>query len=166
MAVEQRDIQALHRKDRGKPPARIFHPMEDIERLFDEFRMGAWPRGLRWGRFGDLPLAFDERAPRLDVIDRDAEVVVRAEVPGFRREDIEISLTGNLLTIRGETRREAKEEKGDYYRCETTQGNFSRTVSLPAEVSEPGARARLKDGLLEVTLPKAEQAKKRAITIE
>jgi HSP20 family protein len=62
--------------------------------------------------------------PHLDVVDRDNEVVVRAELPGVRREEIEISLTGNLLTIKGETKREEKEEKGDYYRCETSQGSF------------------------------------------
>jgi HSP20 family protein len=83
-----------------------------------------------------------------------------------RKEDIEIALAGNLLTLKGQTKREEKEEKGDYYRCEISQGSFSRTVTLPAEVNEAGARAELRDGMLEVTLPKVEKAKKRPIKVE
>ncbi|GIX28653.1 MAG: hypothetical protein KatS3mg123_2534 [Burkholderiales bacterium] len=84
----------------------------------------------------------------------------------MNKEDIEISLTGNVLTIKGETKREEKEEKGDYYRCEISRGAFSRTVSLPAEVDESKAKASLNDGVLEITLPKTETAKKRTIKVE
>lgn len=166
MAAEQKDIQVSRRKESEKAPARILRPMEDIERLFEEFRSHPWLRPLRWEGLPELRVPFEGRMPRLDVVDRDNEVVVRAELPGVKREDIEISLTGNLLTIKGETKREEKEEKGDYYRCETSQGSFSRTVSLPAEVNEAGARARLRDGILELNLPKVEKAKKRMITID
>lgn len=163
MAAEQKNIQVSRSKETERAPSRILHPMEDIERLFDELR-SYWP--LRRESLPELRLPFEGRMPRLDVVDRDNEVMVRAEVPGMRREDIEISLTGNLLTIRGETKREEKEEKGDYYRCETSRGSFSRTVSLPAEVDESGAKASLHDGILELTLPKVEKAKKRTITID
>lgn len=166
MAAEQKDIQVSRKKESDKAPARILHPMEDIERLFEEFRSRPWLRAPRWEGLPELRLPFEGRMPRLDVVDRDNEVVVRAELPGVRREDIEISLTGDLLTIKGETKREEKEEKGDYYRCETSHGSFSRTVSLPAEVNEAGARARLRDGILELTLPKVEKAKKRMISID
>jgi HSP20 family protein len=109
---------------------------------------------------------WEGRLPKLDVIDRDNEVVVKAEVPGVKKEDLEISVTGDLFTIKGQTRREEKEEKGDYYRSEVSQGSFSRTVTLPATVDEAGAKAQLKDGMLEVTLPKTEKSKKRAIKID
>jgi HSP20 family protein len=69
------------------------------------------------------------------------------------------------MTIKGETRREEKEEKGDYYRCEITHGSFSRSVVLPAEVDDVRAKAEMHDGVLEITLPKLEQAKKRDIKI-
>jgi Hsp20/alpha crystallin family len=67
---------------------------------------------------------------------------------------------------KGQSRREEKEEKGDYYRCEVSHGSFSRTVTLLADVREEGAKAELKDGMLEVTLPKTEKSKKRAIKID
>jgi HSP20 family protein len=166
MAAEQKDIQVSRKGESAKAPSRIMRPMEDIERMFDEFLSRSWLRPFRGERFPELRLPFETHVPRLDVVDRDNEVVVRAEVPGARREDIEISLTGNLLTIKGETKREEKEEKGDYYRCEISRGSFSRTVSLPAEVNEAGAKAHLREGVLELTLPKVEKAKKRAITID
>jgi HSP20 family protein len=105
-------------------------------------------------------------APSVDVIDRDDEVVVKAEVPGVKKEDIHISLTGNLMTIKGETKQVQKEEKGDYYRCEISRGAFSRMVTLPADVDDTKAKAELHDGMLEITLPKMEQAKKRDIKIQ
>lgn len=140
-------------------------PYEDIDRLFDDFFSRGWLRPLR-ERMAELSLSWEGKMPKVDVVDRDNEVVVRAEVPGVNKEDIEISVTGNLFTIRGQTRHEEKEEKGDYYRCEVSQGSFARTLTLPAEVTETGAKAQLKDGMLEVTLAKAEQAKKRAIKID
>jgi HSP20 family protein len=148
-----------------KASSRMMRPYEDMDRLFDDFFPRGWLRPLR-ERMAELSLPWEGKMPKVDVVDRDNEVVVRAEVPGVNKEDLEISVTGNLFTIRGQTRREEKEEKGDYYRCEVSQGSFTRTLTLPAEVTEAGAKAQLKDGMLEVTLPKAEQAKKRAIKVE
>jgi HSP20 family protein len=137
-----------------------------MEHLFDDFLGRGWLRPLRFERMPELSLAWEGRLPKLDVIDRDNEVVVRAEVPGVKKEDLEISVSGDLFTIKGQTKREEKEEKGDYYRCEVSQGMFSRTVTLPAMVDEAGAKAQLKDGMLEITLPKTEKSKKRAIKID
>ena len=103
--------------------------------------------------------------PSVDVIDRDDEVVVRAEVPGYKKEDIEVSVADSSLTIKGERKAEQKEEKGDYYRCEISQGAFSRTVALPAEVDDAKAKATMKDGMLELTLPKRDKSKRHTITI-
>lgn len=132
----------------------------DIERLFDSFFGGRWPRA--WDRsFGDLT----EFGPKLDVIDRDEDVLVRAEVPGFKKEEIECAVSGNMLTLSGETSSEEKEEKGNYYRAEITRGSFVRTVPLPAEVDDAKAKASMKDGMLELTLPKIEKARRRTIPI-
>jgi HSP20 family protein len=149
-----------------KAPSRAMRPFEEMERMFDEFLGRGWLRPLRFERMPDLARMWEGRLPKLDVIDRDNEVVVKAEVPGVKKEDLEISVTGDLFTIKGQTRREEKEEKGDYYRSEVSQGSFSRTVTLPATVDEAGAKAQLKDGMLEVTLPKTEKSKKRAIKID
>ena len=134
----------------------------DIDRMFDDF----FPR--RWLRPFGLERSFPElasAAPSVDVIDRADEVVVRAAVPGYKKEEIEISVSNSTLTIKGETKKEEKEEKGDYYRCEISQGSFSRMISLPAEVDESKAKASMKDGMLELTLPKIEKSKRHTISI-
>lgn len=148
-----------------KMPARVVSPLEDIDRFFDQLLPRSWLQ--RWERplLPEIP-ALEARMPRLDVIDRDNEVVIRAEVPGVNKEDIQISLSGNRMTIKGETRHEEKEEKGDYYRCEISRGAFARTVSLPADVDDAKAKAEMRDGMLEITLPKVEQARKRDIKIQ
>jgi len=134
----------------------------DFDRMFDDFFGGRrWLRPFGWQRpFAELPAA-----PSVDVIDRDDEVVVRAEVPGYKKEDIEVSVSNSSLTIKGETKTEEKEEKGDYYRCEISHGAFSRTIALPAEVDDAKAKASMKDGVLELTLPKVEKSRRHSITI-
>jgi HSP20 family protein len=137
-------------------------PFGEVDRLFDSFFGRRWPLGFGW----DLPFAErSELGPSVDIIDRDDEVVVRAGLPGFKKEDIEISVSGNLLTISGETGSEEKEEQDDYYRSEISHGAFSRTLALPVEVDESKAKASMKDGMLELTLPKIERARRRTITI-
>lgn len=154
-------------KEIEKAPARVLRPVEDVERMFDEFFSRDWSWPLRWERPSLPSLAtIEARMPKLDIIDRDDEVIVKAEVPGVNKDDIEISLTGNLVTIKGETRKEEKEEKGDYYRCEISRGAFSRMASLPAEVDDSKAKAVLTDGVLEITLPKVEKARKRSIKVD
>jgi HSP20 family protein len=136
-------------------------PFGEVERLFDDFFGRRWLRPFAWeGMFPEMPAM-----PSVDVIDRDDEVVVRAEVPGYKKEDIEVSVSDSSLTIKGERKAEQKEEKGDYYRCEISQGAFSRTVALPAEVDDAKAKATMKDGMLELTLPKREKSKRHTITI-
>ena len=148
-----------------KAPAHVVSPLDDIDRLFDQL----WPRNWlqRWERPHFAELATPEaRMPRLDVIDRDDEVVIKAEVPGVKKEDIQISLSGNRMTIKGESRHEERAEKGDYYRCEISRGAFSRSIVLPADVDDTKAKAEMKDGLLQITLPKVAAARKRDIKIQ
>lgn len=101
----------------------------------------------------------------MDVVDRDDEVVVRAEVPGFKKDEIEVSVSGDLLTLSGQTGTEGREEKENYYRCEISRGAFTRTIALPAAVDDSKAKASMKDGMLELTLPKVEKSRRRTITI-
>ena len=141
---------------------RAVSPFTDIDRLFEDFLGRRLPRTLGWDRA--LP-DVAELTPNVDVIDREDEVLVRAEVPGYKKEDIEVSVSGNTLTLRGETSSEEKEEKGDFYRHEIMRGAFTRTVALPAEVDDSKAKASMKDGVLELHLPKAEKSKRRNIEI-
>ncbi|HUK05850.1 MAG TPA: Hsp20/alpha crystallin family protein [Burkholderiales bacterium] len=158
MANKGKDIAASKGKLERLPQAM---PFGDAQRLFDDFFNSRWLRPFGWERPFELPSV----GPNVDVIDRDDEVVVRAEVPGYRKEDIEISVSDSLLTLKGEVRREEKEEEGDYFRSEISRQAFSRSLVLPAEVDDAKAKATIKDGILELTLPKREKSKRRSIAI-
>ena len=120
----------------------------EMDDLFDSFF-----RGL--GR----PLTGYKAWPTIDVADKDDAVVVRAEVPGCKAEDIDISVYGNTLTISGEKKlSEEKKEKG-YYHVESTYGSFRRELTLPTDVEQDKIDAVCKDGVLSITLPKAAKAK-------
>jgi HSP20 family protein len=163
MAEEKKEV-VVKKDEIQKAPTRMLSPFEGMDRMFDESFGRGWLRPFR--RDWMTSPEFDITMPKIDVIDRDEEVVVRAEVPAVKKEDIEVSISGNMLTIKGETKHEEKEEKGDYYRSEISRGAFSRMVSLPAEVDESKARAALKDGVLELTLPKVEKARRRTIEVD
>jgi HSP20 family protein len=148
-------------------PGRMLTPFDEMERLFGGFLPRGWMRrfGADWPSWGEMT-AFEGRMPRVDVIDRDDEVVVRAEVPGVAKDALDVSVSDNSVTIKGETKREEKEEKGDYHRCEISRGSFARTISLADYVDAEKAKATFKDGVLELTLPKVEKAKRRTIEID
>lgn len=143
-------------------------PFEEIERWFDDLisRRGLLPFERGWPAFPELRSPFEGRWPRVDVIDRDAEVVVRAELPGVGKDDLDLSLTEDALTIKASIKGEEKEEKGEYYRHELTRGEFQRTLTLPAGVKGEEAKASFKDGILELILPKAEKAKRLSIKVQ
>jgi HSP20 family protein len=150
-------------------PARgTMAPFEEMERWFENAIGGGWmrPFRMRWPAWSDFPVAFEGRMPKVDVIDRDAEVVVRAEVPGVKKEDLEVSVSDGTVTIKGEMKHEEKKEKGDYYRSEISRGSFLRTVMLPGYVDPDQVKSSFKDGVLELTLPKVEKTKRRTIKVE
>jgi HSP20 family protein len=104
--------------------------------------------------------------PAVDLIDRRDTLEVRVELPGIAKEDVEISLKDDTLTIRGEKKME-KEEKGENrYYVERSYGAFSRTLTLPARVKGDEVKANYRDGILEIHLPKAEEEKTREITVD
>lgn len=144
-------------------PARALSPFEGMDRMFDRwFENFFQPGGLRPYRM-DWP---ETRIPKVDVIDRDDEVVMRAEVPGATKDDLDVSVSDNMVTIKGQTRREEKEERGDYYRREISQGAFARTIALPDNVDSGRAKAKFSDGVLELTLPKLEKSKRHTVKID
>lgn len=149
-------------------PVKVTGPFEEMERMFENFFSPGWMRPLHWPRslLGEMAAPFSGAMPRVDVIDRDDEVVVRAEIPGVEKKDLDVSMTNNTVTVKGSTRHEEREEKGNYHRCEISHGAFSRTVTLPAEVDDSKAKAVFKDGLLELTIPKKEKSKRHSISIQ
>jgi HSP20 family protein len=147
-------------------PASALRPIADMERFFDKLFGRGWPALANWrDNLGSLLEQTEMRLPNLDVVDRETEILVRAEVPGIDKKDLDISVTDNLLTIKGKTSSEKKEEKGDYHRHEISSSSFARSVTLPGAVDESKAATTLKDGILEITLPKVEASKRRSITI-
>ncbi len=104
-------------------------------------------------------------SPAVDISENDSEVLVKAELPGIDQKDIEVSLSGDVLTIKGE-KREEKEEKGEnIHRVERSYGSFSRAFTLPCEVKSEAVEAKFKDGVLSLKLPKSETSKKKSIKI-
>lgn len=152
---------------RPAAPPRQLGRFEDLDRFFDQFLRRSWlrPWHLDWPSFPEFALP-ELKAPKVDVIDRDGEVVIKAEIPGVDKKDLDISVGDDSVTIKGETRKEEKEENGDYYRCEISRGSFSRTVALPAAVDGVKAAATFKDGILELTIPKVRAAKRHKIAVK
>ncbi len=103
--------------------------------------------------------------PAIDMYEDKDNLYVRVEVPGMRKEDIEVSLHDGSLSISGERKAENRQEEHEVYRAERFYGRFQRTVSLPCDVSNDKVKAQYKDGILSVTLPKTEQAKPKHIEV-
>ena len=97
--------------------------------------------------------------PRADVTEDKDNLYVHAEIPGVNKDDVKVNVTGDVLTISGEKKTEQKDENKNYYRIERTQGAFSRSFTLPAEIVVDKISAEFKDGVLNITLPKTEEAK-------
>ncbi len=147
--------------------ARLLAPLAEMERMMDRLRRGfLFPTAWEWPKWPEVPSMFEARFPSIDVVDRDKEIVVKAEVPGIDKEDLEVSVTERTLVIKGETRHEEEKEEGDLHRHEIRSGSFSRTVTLPADVDGRKAKASYKDGVIELHLPKLRSAKKHSVTVE
>lgn len=145
--------------------AAIPSPWGEMDRFFE----GAFPRNLfRFGRWPwpEWTPRFESRLPAVDVIDRPDHILVRAEIPGVKKEDLDVSVSDNMVTIRATSRFEEEKEEGEYYRREMRQGEYSRSIPLPADVDSAEARASFKDGILELTLPKTAPSKRRSIKVE
>lgn len=127
---------------------------EELDRFLTTAFRGAMGRGaLEW-------------TPPVDIIERENELVLTAELPGMRREDVEVELENNVLTIRGEKRAEHEEKGEERYIYERQFGEFTRSFTLPRTVDADRIRARFSDGVLTVTMPKVEESRGKRIDIE
>lgn len=165
MAEEASKEVVITKDEKAVAPA-IYNPLQSMERFFEDLMGRGWMRPLPWDRlFGDfspmLMPTFDVKGtPNIDVIDGDEAITVRAELPGVEKGDVKVTLAGNLITIKAETKRETKEDKGALHRSEIYRGSYLRTVTLPSE-----AKASMKDGVLEVVMPKVEATKRHSIKV-
>lgn len=105
-------------------------------------------------------------SPAIDISDTGDNLVIKAEVPGFDKKNINISLTGDNITISGKTQEEKEEKKSRYIYKERVSGSFTRSFTLPVPVDRNKVKATCKDGILEIVLPKAEEAKTKEINID
>lgn len=146
---------------------RALSPFEEMDQLAARFFPHRWMRPFRteWASLPDMSSLFEGKIPKVDIIDRDDEVLIRAEVPGVDKKDLDVSVTDNSVSISGSTSHETKEETGDYYRSEISRGSFSRVIALPSDVDSDKTKSKFKNGVLELTIPKIKKAKRKKVSI-
>ena len=133
--------------------------------FFEDFPPRRWmetlePFGLKW------PMGIDfERSFRLDILDRDKELLIRGELPGVDKDDVEVTISGDRLMIEAKRVFEDEESKDTFYRHELGYGMLMRTVALPVEVDAEKIHAELKDGILTITLPKVRAAERHTVKV-
>jgi HSP20 family protein len=151
-----------------KKPAEVLPRGSEIDRWFDRLAEDFWRRPFPGLLFGERwpPPAISLKMPSLDVFEEKDELVVKADLPGMNKDEIEVTVTGDVVTIKGEKKKEEEVKEKDYYRRERSYGSFVRSVQLPCEVKSDQIKANFKDGVLEVRMPKTEEAKKKAVAIK
>jgi len=137
-----------------------------FDRMVEDFWRRPFPTLLRPERWWPSETDMTMRMPAVDVYEEKDDVVIKAEIPGLSKEDISVQVTDSTLMIKGEKKREEEVKEGDYYRCERSFGSITRAVALPSDVKADQVRASFKNGVLEVRMPKTEEAKKKAITVK
>jgi len=145
-----------------REPERFASPLREMERTFEDFfrrpfsllSPSFWPSMRMEG--------MEELSFSVDIFEEGDDIVVKAEMPGIAKEDLEVSVTDNTITISGEKKKEEKIEKKNYFRMERTYGSFTRSIPVPSEIEKDKIKARFKDGVLEIRAPKTEEAKQQA----
>jgi HSP20 family protein len=141
---------------RWEPSEGLASLRREMDRLFEGF-FERGPRGL-----GNLS-AWE---PAVEVADTKDSVIIKAQMPGIPKDNIQVHVTDDSITLKGEMKEEEKTEEKNYSRREFRYGAFSRTIALPATVQADKATAQLKEGILEITIPKNEKAKVKEIPIQ
>ena len=138
---------------------KLVSPFSEMERMMADFMRrpfsiipSMWPR---------MESIEEEMIPAIDIYEEDDSVIAKVELPGMKKEDISVEINNGILKIAGEKKREEKVEKKNYYRIERSSGSFERRISLPVETQADKAKATFKDGVLQIKIPKSEEAKKK-----
>lgn len=141
-----------------------WEPKESLMRnffddFFDTFNRSGVNRRRNWEEGGIW-------SPATDLIDQKDQLIARIELPGVEKKDVKISVSDNNLTVQGEIEKDKETKKEDYYCCERVYGTYSRTISLPVEVEQDKIKAKFKNGILEIVMPKKPERKPKEIAIE
>jgi HSP20 family protein len=138
-------------------------PFNELNRIRNEvYRIFEDPFGFA----SSASTLFEGWTPAMDIYEEKDKITVRAELPGMRKEDIEVTVVGDILTISGQRQQEQEKKEGETYRSERYLGRFQRSIALPTEVDPNKVQATYKDGVLSVSLAKSEQAKRKQIEIK
>jgi HSP20 family protein len=149
------------RPGRGLIPWRPFTGFEELERRLDDV-FGRPILPAAWRR---IPMVEMGWAPAIEVFEKEDKFVVKAELPGLKEEEIDISVVGDMLTIKGERKAESEVKEQDYYCCERSYGSFSRSITVPSNIDANKIEATYEDGVLEVSLPKVPEVKPKKIAV-
>lgn len=143
----------------------LWDPIGELDRIRQEIDDMFDPTG---GRFFSPGRGIFDRdvGPALDVVEREDDFLVAVDLPGVSIEDLDVTVADNVLTLKGEKKVSHEDTKGKVYRKETWEGGFQRTVGLPRGVDPGAIAAQMRDGILEITLPKREEAKPRQISVK
>jgi HSP20 family protein len=141
-----------------------YDPFRDLRTLQDEVNRLFTTNLTR--PFDDEGIARGAWSPSVDIYENKDHIVLEAELPGMNREDFDLSVENNVITLRGERHFEKKDDTDNYHRVERAYGAFTRSFTLPQTVSAEGANAEYRNGVLRVTLPKREEAKARRIEVK
>lgn len=161
MALKQKE----ESRELARKPARALSPFEQMERQFEEFfRRPFSMLGQPWWPARGI-FETEEMAPSVDIFEEGDDIVLKAELPGMGKKDVSVNLTDHIITISGEKKKEEKTEEKNFYRLERSYGSFSRSFELPADVKADQVKAKFHDGLLEVRLPKTEEARRKAKSV-
>jgi len=144
----------------GLRPWRPFRDLEEMERRFDDL-LGWQSLPVAWTR---MPTQV-EWLPPIEMFEKDDKFIVKAELPGIDKEEIDVSVVGETLTIKGERKAETEVKEESYHCCERSYGSFVRSITLPSAVDTKKIEASLENGILEVTLPKAAEVKPKKVEI-
>jgi len=168
--LARRDERGLARPEPMANPVRMLERFADeMDRVFDDFGLGrasVSPRFIRgWVSTpaGHEPWVW---TPDVEVLHRNNELIVRADLPGLTRNDIKVDVTEDHITIEGERRQEHEDERDGVYRSERSYGNFRRDVPLPPGTISDQAKASFRDGVLEITMPAAPESARRGRRLE
>lgn len=165
-------------RNKRRAPARAVSPVQrrraalmrsfnEFDRLFDDLFSSSLLRLGRRPLVDDLLGSAVVRQPSIDLVEHDHEFVLRAEVPGISKEDLDISVDDSSVTLRGSmSEDDSDEQAGDYYRAEIARSEFTRAVTLPSQIDPEQVRASLRDGILELRMPKLEDVRRRKVEIE
>jgi HSP20 family protein len=151
-------------KQKTEKSVAVWHPFQEIEEMgrhFEDFFGSPFLPAI-WRRFPGDGKAW---SPAIDVMEKDKEYIVKAELPGVKEEDVDISISGNMLTISGEKETESETKKKGYYYSESSYGSFSRSVTIPSNVNTDKIEACYDKGILEITLPKTAEAKTKKVKV-